>query len=206
MFVSNNFFNNKVYFIPWFRVHLKHCSSDHNTSRDFEFDKNVPRLASTGAINLKKTQSVGNTLLCYEYIFYINTQAQMLKPFNGLLIQTFPVSAQGTSCQKFFPAHCTCVNFLGDDGLVQELFPCAYSLAGYFFFQNHPPTPQSKMVSPLWEVLPLAWKLFCFSLTRRWCRLLNLEFFATWSRTSFWRWMNASPFPFALSMFRNWKW
>ena len=47
---------------PRFRVHLKHCSSDHNTSRDLEFDKNVPRLVTTGAINLKKKQSEGNTL------------------------------------------------------------------------------------------------------------------------------------------------
>lgn len=52
----------------------KHCSSDHNTSCDLEFDKNVPRLVTTGAINLKKKQSEGNTLLCYEYLFYINTQ------------------------------------------------------------------------------------------------------------------------------------
>ena len=58
-------------------MHLKHCSSDHNTSRDLEFDKNVPRLVTTGAINLKKKQSEGNTLLCYEYLFYINTQGQM---------------------------------------------------------------------------------------------------------------------------------
>ena len=50
-----------------FRGHLKHCSSDHNTSRDLEFDKNVPRLVTMGAINLKKKQSEGNTLLCYEY-------------------------------------------------------------------------------------------------------------------------------------------
>ena len=54
MFVSNRYFKNEVYFIPWFRVHLKHCSSDHNTSRDLEFDKNVPRLITTGATNLKK--------------------------------------------------------------------------------------------------------------------------------------------------------
>ena len=37
-----------------FTINLKHCSSDHNTSRDLEFDKNVPRLVTTGAINLKK--------------------------------------------------------------------------------------------------------------------------------------------------------
>ena len=82
-------------------MHLKHRSSDHNTSRDLEFDKNVPRLVTTGAINLKKKQSEGNTLLCYEYLFY-NTQVQMLKSFNSLLIQKFTVSAQETSCQNSF--------------------------------------------------------------------------------------------------------
>ena len=98
---------------------LKHCSSDHNTSRDLEFDKNVPRLVTTGAINLKKKQWEGNTLLRYEYLFYLNTKVQMLKSFDSLLIQKFTVSAQGTSCQNFFTVHCTCVIFFGDDGLVQ---------------------------------------------------------------------------------------
>ena len=153
MFVSNRYLNNKVYFIHWFRVHLKHCSSDHNTSRDLEFDKNVPRLVTTGAINLKKKQSEGNTLLCYEYLFYINTQVQMLKSFNSLLIQKFSVSAQGTSCQNFFFFQSTVCAwfFFWDDGLVQEFFSYASALAGYFFFQNYPcpPPPKSKMVGPL---------------------------------------------------------
>ena len=63
---------------------------------------------------------------------------QKLNSFNSLLIQKFTASAQGTSCPNFFPAHCTCVNFFGDDGLVQEFVSYAYALAGYFF-QNHPP-------------------------------------------------------------------
>ena len=75
-------------------------SSDHNTSRDLEFDKNVPRLVTRGAINLTEKQYEGNTLLFFEYLFYINNQVQMLKPFNTLLIQKFTVSAQGTSFQK----------------------------------------------------------------------------------------------------------
>ena len=121
-------------------MYLKHCSSDHNTSRDLEFEKNVPRLVTTGAINLKKKQSEGDTLSCYEYFFYINTQVQMLKSFNSLLIQKFNVSAQGTSCQNFFfPAHCSCINFFWDDGLVQESFSYAYALAGYFFSKSPPP-------------------------------------------------------------------
>ena len=106
--------------------------------RGLEFDKNVPRLVTTGAINLKKKQSEGNTLLRYEYLFYPNTQFQMLKSFNSLLIQKFTVSAGGTSCLNFFSAHCTCVNFFWDDGLVQEffsyVFPCRI-----VFFQNQPP-------------------------------------------------------------------
>ena len=144
-----SYFNNTVYFIPWFRLHLKHCSSDHNTNCDLEFDKNVPRLVTTGAVNLKKKQSEGNTVVCYEYPFYINTkrkcgdstQVQMLKGFNRLLIQKFTVSAQGTSCQNFFPAHCRCVNFFWDDGVMQDFFSYAYSLAGYFFSKSPTPSP-----------------------------------------------------------------
>ena len=101
MFVSNRYFNNLILdfnnFIPSFRVHLKHCSSYHNSSSDLEFYKNVPKLETMGAKNVKKKQSEGNTLLCYEYLFYLNTQVQMIKSFNSLLIQTFPVSALGTS-------------------------------------------------------------------------------------------------------------
>ena len=130
-------------------MHLKHCSSDHNTSRDLEFDKNVPRLVTTGAINLKKKQSEGNTLLCYEHLFLYKYQVQMLKSFSSLLIQKFSVSAQGTSCQNFFSSPRTCVNFLVNDGLVQEFFSYACALARYFFSKS-PPTPQkSKMVGPL---------------------------------------------------------
>ena len=148
MFISNRYFNNKVYFIPWFRVHLKHCSSDHNTSRDLEFDKNVPRLVTTGAINLKKKQSEGNTLLCYEYLFYINTQVQMLKSFNSFLIQKFSVSAQGTSCQNFFSSPL----------YVREFFLGRWSCAGIFFlrictcriffFKITPPPLKVKWLAP----------------------------------------------------------
>ena len=123
-------------------MHLKHCSSDHNTSFDLEFDKNVPRLVTTSATNLKKKQSEGNTLLCYEYLFYINTQVQMLKSFNSLLIQKFTVSAQGTSCQNFFlqPTVRAGIYFL-------RIFTCRI----IFFKITHPPPPppQSKMVGPL---------------------------------------------------------
>ena len=72
----------------------------------------------------------------------INTQVQMLKSFNSLLIQKFTVSAQGTSYQNFPPAHCTWVNFFGTMVLiVQGFFSYAYSLEGYFF---------SKITHPLW--------------------------------------------------------
>ena len=70
-----------------------------------------------------------------------------------LKLQKFNVSAQGTSCQNFFPAHCTCMNFFLDDGLVQEFFSYANALAGYFFSKSPthpPPLPlKSKMVGPL---------------------------------------------------------
>ena len=49
----------------------------------------------------------------------------------------------------FSPAHCTCVNFFWDDGLVHEFFSYAYVLAGYFFPKSPTPAPQSKMVGPL---------------------------------------------------------
>ena len=139
MFVLNRYFNNKVYFSPWFRVHLKHCSSDPNASCDLEFDKNVLRLITTGAINLKKKQSEWNTLLCYEYLFYINNQVQVLKSFNSLLIQKFSMSPQGTSCKNFFPAHCTCVKLFWDDGLVQKFFFMHMHLQDIFFKITHPP-------------------------------------------------------------------
>ena len=138
MFVSNRYFNNKFYFIPWFRVHLKHCSSDHNTSRDLEFDKNVPRLVTTGAINLKKKQSEGNTLLCYEHLFLYKYQVQMLKSFSSLLIQKFSVSAQGTSCQNFFPAHARAWIFWWTMVLCTNFFLTHMHLHD-IFFQNHPP-------------------------------------------------------------------
>ena len=119
-------------------MHLKHCSSDHNTSCDLEFDKNVLRLVTTGAINLKKKQPEGNTLLRFEYLFYTNTQVEMLESLNRFLIQKFSVSAN--ILLEFFSAHCTCVKFFWDDGLAHEFFSYAYALAGYFF-QNHPPPP-----------------------------------------------------------------
>ena len=135
-------------------MHLKQCSSDHNSSRDLELDKNLPRLVNTGATNLKKKQSEGSTLLCYEYLFYINTQVQMLKSFNSLLIQKISVSAQGNSRQNFFSTPL----------YVREMFLGRWSCAEIFFlcictcrilFQNHPTPPpppptkkkKSKMVA-----------------------------------------------------------
>ena len=124
-----------------------YCRSVHflHTSRDLEFDENVRRLVTTVAINLKRKQS---ELLCYEYLFYINTQVQMLKSFNSLLIQ-------GSLCKHreqltiIFSSPLYVREFFWDDGLVQEFFSYAYLLAGYFFFsKSPPPPPQSKMVGP----------------------------------------------------------
>ena len=95
-------------------------------------DKNVPRLVTTGAINLKKKQSEWNTILCYEYPFYINTQVQMLKSFNSFLIQKYREHL---------------ARIFWDDGLVQEFLFYAYAdaLAGYFFFKiTAPPPPLPK--------------------------------------------------------------
>ena len=146
MFISNRYFNNKVYFILWFRVHLKHCSSDHSTSRDLEFDKNAPRLVTTGAINLKKKQSEGNTLLCYGYLFYINTQVQMLKSFNSLLIQKFSVSAQGTSCQNFLQPTVHVWNFFGMMVLCRNFF--LHICTCRIFFSKSPTPPKVKCLAP----------------------------------------------------------
>ena len=133
-------------------MHLKQCSSDHNSSRDLELDKNVPGLVTTGATNLKKKQSEGSTLLCYEYLFYINTQVQMLKSFNSLLIQKISVSAEGNSRHNFF---------FSTPQYVREMFLGRWSCAGIFFlcictcrifFQNHPtppPPPQKKKKSKM---------------------------------------------------------
>ena len=140
MFVSNRYFNNKAYFIPWFRVHWKHCSSDHNTNRDREFDKNVPGLVTIGATNLKKKQSEGTTLLCYEYLFYRNTQVQMLKSFNSLLIQNFTVSAQGTYCLNFFSSPLYVNEFsLGRWSCAGIFFLRTFACRIFFFKITHPP-------------------------------------------------------------------
>ena len=143
MFVSNRYFNNKVYFIPWFRVHLKHCSQRSQHQPWSWIWQKCTRIGN----HYTKKQSEGNTLLCYEYLFYINTQVQMLKSFNSLLIQKFSVTAQGTSCQNFFSSP-----LYG-----REIFLGRWSCAGIFFlrictcriflFSKSPtPTPQSKMV------------------------------------------------------------
>ena len=41
----------------------------------------------------------------------------------------------------FFPVHCTCMNFFWHNGLVQEFFSLAYTLAGYFFSKSPTPPP-----------------------------------------------------------------
>ena len=132
-------------------MHLKHCSSDNKTSCDLEFDKKCTKIGNHRCYKFKERSNLSGTH-CAMSTSYINNQVQMLKSFNILLIQKFSVSAQVTSCQNFFPAHCTCVNFFWDDGLVQEFFSYAYALPGYFFKITPPPPPpgkKSKMVGPL---------------------------------------------------------
>ena len=124
-------------------MHLKHCSSDHNTSRDLEFDKNVPRLVTTGAINLKKKQPEGNTLLCFEYLFYINTQVQMLKSFNGLVIQKFKCVSTGNILPEFFfqPT-------VGASIFLGTIFFLMHIGLQDIFCQNDPPPPKVKWLVP----------------------------------------------------------
>ena len=130
-------------------MHTKHCSSDHNTSRDLEFDKNVPRLETTGATNLKKKQSEGNTLLCYEYLFYINTQVQVLKSFNSLLIYKSSLCQHREQIARiFFPAHCTSMNFFfGRWSCAGFFFHTHIRLQDIFFFKinRHTPPPPPKL-------------------------------------------------------------
>ena len=112
--------------------------------RGLEFDKNVPRLVITGAMNLKKKQSKGNTLLRYEYLFYLNTQVQVLKSFDSLLIQTFTVSTHGTSCQNFFSSPMYVRDFFfGTIVLCSNFFLTLMHIACriFVFKITHPPTP-----------------------------------------------------------------
>ena len=105
MFVSNRYFNYQVYLIPWFREHLTHCSLDHNASRDLEFDKNVPRLAPTGALNLKKVPKFRCSNLL-KVCWYKRSLCQHREHLDRI----------------FFPAHFTCMNCFWEDGLVQRFF------------------------------------------------------------------------------------
>ena len=53
-------------------------------------------------------------------------------------------STQGSPCQKFFPAHCTCMNFVLDHCPEQEFFLARMRLQD-IFFQNHLTPPPSKV-------------------------------------------------------------
>ena len=77
-----------------------------------------------------------------------NTQVQMLKSFNSLLIDKVQCVSSGNILPEFLLAHCTCMNFCWHDGLVQESSSYAFALAGYFFFSkslNPPPPPPSEV-------------------------------------------------------------
>ena len=102
--------------------------------RGFEFDKNVPRLVTTGAINLKKKQSEGNTLLRYEYLFYPNTQFQMLKSFLNFCISKL--------LKQFADTKVHCVSrgnilpeFFFSPLYMREFFLGRWSCAGIFFLR-----------------------------------------------------------------------
>ena len=50
-----------------------------------------------------------------------------------MLIQKFSVSAQGTSCQNFFPAHCKCVKIFGTMVLCRNFFLTYMHFQDIFF-------------------------------------------------------------------------
>jgi len=108
-----------------------------------KFRKHVSRLVTTGAINVKKKPSEGDTSLCKESL--LPKSRSMLKSINSLLIK-FNVSTQKTSCQNFFPAYCTWVNFFfGTIVLCRNFFLREMHLQD-IFFQNHPtPPPPQKL-------------------------------------------------------------
>jgi len=116
--------------------------------------------------------------LRYEYLFYLNTQVQMLKSFDSLLIQKFTVSAQGTSCQNFFSSPLyvrdlffgtmvLCSNFF----LRLRIFACMI----FVFKITHPPTPLKENGWPLFQNNPRLSKVFSFSLVRLLCPSENFN-------------------------------
>ena len=111
-----------------------------------KFTKHVSRLVTTGAANVKKKSSEGDTSLCKESL--LPKSRSMLKSFNSLLIK-FNVSTQETSCQNFFSSLLYVREFFFDYSLVQEFFSYANALAGYFFSKSpNPPPSEVKWLAP----------------------------------------------------------
>jgi len=111
-----------------------------------KFRKHVSRLVTTGAINVKKKPSEGDTSLCKESL--LPKSRSTLKSFNSLLIK-FNVSTQETSCQNFFSSLLYVREFFLDNSLVQEFFLTQMHLQDFFFQNQPPPPPPLRMVGPL---------------------------------------------------------
>ena len=122
-------------------MHLKHCSSSHNTSRDLEVQKTCIKIGYHRCYKYKEKPSEGDTSLCKESL--LPKSRSMLNSFNSLLIK-FNVSTQETSCQNFFSSLLYVREFFLHNSLVQEFFSYANALAGYFF-QNHSTPPPQKL-------------------------------------------------------------
>ena len=143
----------QLFWHSWFRVHWKHCSSNHNTSRDLEVQKTCIKIGNLRCYKCNEKAIWGGQIIV---LWIPLTQVQMLKSFNSLLIK-FNVSTQETSCQNFFSSRLYVREFFLDNSLVQEIFSYPYALAGYFF-QNHPtPPPPPSEVKWLARVFVLRW-------------------------------------------------
>ena len=81
-------------------MHLKRVFLSRNASRDLNLTKNVRRLETTGAINVKIKASEEDTIVCYKSLF--STQVQMLKSFNSLLIDKAQCVSLGNILPEFF--------------------------------------------------------------------------------------------------------
>ena len=145
----------QLFWHSWFRVHWKHCSSNHNTSRDLEVQKTCIKIGNHRCYKCKEKAIWGENIIVQRIPL---TQVQMLKSFNSLLIK-FNVSTQETSCQNFLSSRLYVREFFLDNSLVQEFFSYAYALAGYFSLKITQP-PLQKLHVNGW---PLSYKEHYFS-------------------------------------------
>ena len=111
----------QLFWHSWFRVHLKHRSSNHNTSRDLEVQKTCIKIGNHRCYKCKEKAIWGGQIIV---LWIPLTQVQMLKSFNSLLIK-FNVSTQNILPEFFFQPTIRCMIFLFGQ----------YSYAGIFFLR-----------------------------------------------------------------------